>query len=382
MHAGEPVDSVIGRLYHDVVGPYWPPERRLTEERYRTIDFPFMETEIEPPPFRMEKRWTFPELTGVPADLVGVETLPGGDGGGSGRRGRAGARARLGTVGRGPDDRLGPRPAGRAENVESPRWCSTRSADRSGASGSRSRTGATCAASTACRSGTTSGCRGATSWTSRRSRRSSSVFAGLGVDRVRLTGGEPLLRRDLPRLVRLLAANAALCRPRADDERRPPRRAGRALRGGGALAGDREPRHAPARALPGARAIRRARPRARRHRGGRVGRLAPRQDRLGRDARRERRRDPGPPRLRPPRRRRGAVHRVHGRRRRDALVARRRSSRARRSSSASAASAGRSSRSRRGGPRRPSASASPTAPCSGSSLRRRRPSAARATAAA
>ncbi|MEK7364071.1 MAG: GTP 3',8-cyclase MoaA, partial [candidate division NC10 bacterium] len=32
------------------------------------------------------------------------------------------------------------------------------------------------------------------------------VFSGLGVDKVRLTGGEPLLRRDLPRLVRLLAA--------------------------------------------------------------------------------------------------------------------------------------------------------------------------------
>ena len=32
------------------------------------------------------------------------------------------------------------------------------------------------------------------------------VFAELGVDRVRLTGGEPLVRRDLPELVRLLAA--------------------------------------------------------------------------------------------------------------------------------------------------------------------------------
>jgi cyclic pyranopterin phosphate synthase len=36
------------------------------------------------------------------------------------------------------------------------------------------------------------------------------VFAGLGVDRVRLTGGEPLVRRDLPRLVALLAAKPAL----------------------------------------------------------------------------------------------------------------------------------------------------------------------------
>jgi GTP 3',8-cyclase len=34
-----------------------------------------------------------------------------------------------------------------------------------------------------------------------------NVFADLGVDKVRLTGGEPLLRRDLDRLVRLLAGN-------------------------------------------------------------------------------------------------------------------------------------------------------------------------------
>jgi cyclic pyranopterin phosphate synthase len=33
------------------------------------------------------------------------------------------------------------------------------------------------------------------------------VFADLGVDKIRLTGGEPLLRRDLDRLVRLLADN-------------------------------------------------------------------------------------------------------------------------------------------------------------------------------
>ena len=36
------------------------------------------------------------------------------------------------------------------------------------------------------------------------------VFIGLGVDKVRLTGGEPLLRRDLPTLVRLLAAKPGL----------------------------------------------------------------------------------------------------------------------------------------------------------------------------
>jgi cyclic pyranopterin phosphate synthase len=36
------------------------------------------------------------------------------------------------------------------------------------------------------------------------------AFVGLGVDKVRLTGGEPLLRRDLPALVRLLAGQAGI----------------------------------------------------------------------------------------------------------------------------------------------------------------------------
>jgi cyclic pyranopterin phosphate synthase len=36
------------------------------------------------------------------------------------------------------------------------------------------------------------------------------VFARAGVDRVRLTGGEPLLRRDLPELIRLLARKTAI----------------------------------------------------------------------------------------------------------------------------------------------------------------------------
>src|ERR1700693_2693042 len=36
------------------------------------------------------------------------------------------------------------------------------------------------------------------------------VFTTLGVTDVRLTGGEPLLRRDLPRLVEMLAVNSAI----------------------------------------------------------------------------------------------------------------------------------------------------------------------------
>ena len=36
------------------------------------------------------------------------------------------------------------------------------------------------------------------------------IFTKLGVEDIRLTGGEPLLRRELPKLVRLLAANARI----------------------------------------------------------------------------------------------------------------------------------------------------------------------------
>jgi GTP 3',8-cyclase len=36
------------------------------------------------------------------------------------------------------------------------------------------------------------------------------VFAEMGVEKLRLTGGEPLVRRDLPRLVRLLAAKSRI----------------------------------------------------------------------------------------------------------------------------------------------------------------------------
>ena len=33
------------------------------------------------------------------------------------------------------------------------------------------------------------------------------IFSELGIDKVRLTGGEPLLRKDLPTLVSMLADN-------------------------------------------------------------------------------------------------------------------------------------------------------------------------------
>ena len=56
------IDEVIKRFYKEIVGPYWPPERRLVEEGYNSIPFPFRE--IETPQFDMRARWTLDDLLG------------------------------------------------------------------------------------------------------------------------------------------------------------------------------------------------------------------------------------------------------------------------------------------------------------------------------
>jgi ubiquinone/menaquinone biosynthesis C-methylase UbiE len=56
------VRSVLGRFYHSTVGPYWPRERRLVEEGYRSLPFPF--AEIEPPAFHLEAEFTSEQLAG------------------------------------------------------------------------------------------------------------------------------------------------------------------------------------------------------------------------------------------------------------------------------------------------------------------------------
>jgi SAM-dependent methyltransferase len=49
------IDRVVQKLYRDVVGPYWPPDRRMIEEGYAGVELPF--APLEPPPFWMERRW-------------------------------------------------------------------------------------------------------------------------------------------------------------------------------------------------------------------------------------------------------------------------------------------------------------------------------------
>jgi SAM-dependent methyltransferase len=61
-HVDSAVDPILSRFYYDVVGRFWPPERRIVETGYRTLAFPFHE--IDPPPLDMVASWRLADLIG------------------------------------------------------------------------------------------------------------------------------------------------------------------------------------------------------------------------------------------------------------------------------------------------------------------------------
>ena len=52
----------FSHFYHKEIGPYWPPERKLVDEGYARIDFPF--SEFPAPPMSIELQWNFSGLLG------------------------------------------------------------------------------------------------------------------------------------------------------------------------------------------------------------------------------------------------------------------------------------------------------------------------------
>jgi SAM-dependent methyltransferase len=61
LHIEKAIDEVVNRYYHDVVGPFWPPERRLVEQ-FADLPFPFRE--IDAPKFEMTAHWNLDHLLG------------------------------------------------------------------------------------------------------------------------------------------------------------------------------------------------------------------------------------------------------------------------------------------------------------------------------
>lgn len=56
------VDKIIMNFYSNIVGPYWDEARRLVEQEYSTLSFPF--EEIDSPKFNIISTWTLDHLVG------------------------------------------------------------------------------------------------------------------------------------------------------------------------------------------------------------------------------------------------------------------------------------------------------------------------------
>jgi SAM-dependent methyltransferase len=61
-HLTPGVEAAVRRFYKDIVGPYWPPERRLVEKGYASLEFPF--APVAAPELVLEKLWDLPALIG------------------------------------------------------------------------------------------------------------------------------------------------------------------------------------------------------------------------------------------------------------------------------------------------------------------------------
>lgn len=58
----ESIDRLAKNFCYEIVGPYWPPERRYVDEAYRSLPFPF--TDLAAPAFTMEQQWTADQFLG------------------------------------------------------------------------------------------------------------------------------------------------------------------------------------------------------------------------------------------------------------------------------------------------------------------------------
>src|SRR4029453_7893941 len=55
------IDEVVNRYYYEVVGRFWPPERKLVE---KFADSPFPFHKVDAPKFKMKAQWNLDHLVG------------------------------------------------------------------------------------------------------------------------------------------------------------------------------------------------------------------------------------------------------------------------------------------------------------------------------
>jgi ubiquinone/menaquinone biosynthesis C-methylase UbiE len=78
------LDDIVRRFHGETMGPYWPAERRLVDDGYRSLALPF--EHVDAPPFSMHADWTLGHLAGYLSTwsavqrartATGVDPVPG-----------------------------------------------------------------------------------------------------------------------------------------------------------------------------------------------------------------------------------------------------------------------------------------------------------------
>lgn len=62
LHIEPVIDAILDEFYNETVGPYWDGARRLVEQEYKTITFPF--PELRTRDFEIHVQWTLEQLSG------------------------------------------------------------------------------------------------------------------------------------------------------------------------------------------------------------------------------------------------------------------------------------------------------------------------------
>jgi hypothetical protein len=122
-----PIDAVVSRLYHDTIGPYWPPERRMIERGYADVVMPH--EALAPPTLTMSLDWALDALVGYLGTWSAVQRYRADRGDRSApsdARGPRGGVGRPGGAAAGDVAAEGPRVATAARVTAAQRYPSTR----------------------------------------------------------------------------------------------------------------------------------------------------------------------------------------------------------------------------------------------------------------
>jgi ubiquinone/menaquinone biosynthesis C-methylase UbiE len=73
MDVDREISDIVQRFYWQTLDGHWPAERKLVEEGYRSLPFPF--EPVEAPPLALEHRWNAAQLLGYVGTWSAVQSL-------------------------------------------------------------------------------------------------------------------------------------------------------------------------------------------------------------------------------------------------------------------------------------------------------------------